>query len=174
MLSSAVEKAVVAKCFLYCRSEAKNVTIKIKSRYQKLSAIRGEASFLASSLNPEASICVTKFENRVTKSEKMSIIINNFLKTSHVKWGLYFAFAKLGKKLWVNAPSANIRLNRFGNLKATKKISEYTFAPSIEALNKSRTNPRILELKIPIKFMIICLNIKRILPKGRDWDYLIF
>ncbi|WP_459978240.1 hypothetical protein [Nautilia lithotrophica] len=44
-------------------------------------------------------------------------------------------------------------------MNATKKISEYTFAPSIEALNKSRMNPRILELKIPKKLIIIDLNI---------------
>ncbi|GAB6073570.1 hypothetical protein JCM15786_02270 [Nautilia lithotrophica] len=119
----------------------------------------GEAIFFASSLNPEASIFVTKLEKRVTNSEKISIIINNFLNTSHVKRGLYFAFAKLGKKLCVKAPSAKIRLKRFGNLNATKKISEYTFAPSIEALNKSRMNPRILELKIPKKLIIIDLNI---------------
>ena len=28
-----------------------------------------------------------------------------------------------GKKTWVNAPSAKIRRNRFGSLKAMKKIS---------------------------------------------------
>ncbi len=165
ILRSAVEKAVVAKCFLYCNNEARNVTIKIKSRYQKLSAISEEASFLASSLNPEANICVIKFENTVTNNDKINIIINNFLKTSHEKRGLYLAFAKLGKKLCVKAPSANIRLNRFGNLKATKKISEYIFAPSTEALNKSRMNPKILELKIPRKLTIIDLNILGIIPK---------
>ena len=121
--------------------------------------MRGEAIFFASLLKPEAKISVIKFENIVTKSEKISIIINNFLNTSHAKRGLYFAFAKLGKKLCVKAPSAKIRLNRFGNLKATKNISEYIFAPRIEALNKSRINPKILELKIPKKFIMIDLNI---------------
>ena len=67
-----------------------------------------------------------------------------------------------------------MRLNKLGNLKATKNISEYIFAPRIEALNKSRINPRILELKIPKKLIIIDLNIKRILPKGIRWGYLIF
>ncbi|ACM92225.1 hypothetical protein NAMH_0948 [Nautilia profundicola AmH] len=167
ILSSAVEKAVVAKCFLYCSRLARNVTINIKSRYQKLSAIRGEASFFASSLKPDANILVTRLEKRVTNSEKISIIINNFLKTSHVKRGLYFAFAKLGRKLCAKAPSANIRLKRFGNLNATKKISEYILAPRTEALNKSRMNPRILELKIPKKLTIIDLNINVFYQKDK-------
>jgi len=51
-------------------------------------------------------------------------------------------------------------------LNATKNISEYILAPSIEALNKSLINPSILELNIPKKLIIIDLNIKRILPKG--------
>jgi hypothetical protein len=174
IFNSVVEKAVVAKCFLYCKRLAKNITIKIKSRYQKFKAISGEASFFASSLNPEASISVIILEKRVTNSDKISIIINIFLKTSHAKRGLFFAFAKLGRKLWAKAPSANIRLKRLGNLKATKNISEYIFAPRIDALNKSLINPVILELKIPRKLTIIFLNIKRILPKGLHWDCLIF
>jgi hypothetical protein len=51
-----VENAVVAKCFLYWRRDDKKVTIKIKSKYQKLSAINGEANFFALSLNPYAKI----------------------------------------------------------------------------------------------------------------------
>ncbi len=47
IFKSAVEKAVVAKCFLYCSRLAKNVTIKIKSKYQKLSAISGAAKDFA-------------------------------------------------------------------------------------------------------------------------------
>lgn len=129
-------------------------------------AISGDAILFCISLNPEAKILVTKLENRVTNIDKISIIINNFLKTKYAKRGLYFSFAKFGKKLWVNAPSAKIRLKRFGNLNATKNISEYILAPSIEALNKSLINPSILELNIPKKLIIIDLNITRILPKG--------
>ena len=88
-----------------------------------------------------------------------------YLKIENANEGLYFAFAKEGRKLCVKAPSANILLNKFGSLNATKKISEYIFAPRIEALNKSRMNPKILELKIPIKFISIDLIINEILSK---------
>lgn len=56
---------------------------------------------------------------------------------------------KLGKKLCEKEPSAKIRLNKLGNLKATKKISLYTPAPRILAIIKSRKKPKILEHKIP-------------------------
>jgi hypothetical protein len=124
MFKRAVENAVVAKCFLYCKRLARKVTINIKSRYQKFNAIKGEASFFAFSSKPVASKSVSIFEKRVTNTDKISIIINNFLKTSHAKRGLFFAEAKLGRKLCVKAPSANIRRKRFGNLNATKNISE--------------------------------------------------
>ena len=104
-------------------------------------------------------------EKNVTNNDKISIIINMFLNTVYANLGLNFAFAKEGKKLCVKAPSAKMRLKRFGNLKATKNISEYIFAPRIEALNKSRIKPKILELNIPRIFIIIFLNIKRILSK---------
>jgi hypothetical protein len=105
------------------------------------------------------------FENNVIISDKISIIINKFLNTVYANLGLNFAFVNDGKKLCVKAPSAKIRLNRLGNLKATKNISEYIFAPRIEALNKSRIKPKILELNIPRIFIIIFLNINRILSK---------
>ncbi|EMH25504.1 hypothetical protein HMPREF1420_00601 [Helicobacter pylori GAM264Ai] len=60
---------------------------------------------------------------------------------------------KLGKKLWEKEPSAKIRLNKLGNLKATKKISLYTPAPRILAIIKSRKKPKILEHKIPKLFV---------------------
>ncbi|GAA9874756.1 hypothetical protein VN0656_10210 [Helicobacter pylori] len=56
---------------------------------------------------------------------------------------------KLGKKLCEKEPSAKIRLNKLGNLKATKKISLYTPTPRILAIIKSRKKPKILEYKIP-------------------------
>lgn len=88
-----------------------------------------------------------------------------YLKTAQAKEGLYFAFAKEGRKLWVNAPSAKILLKRLGNLKATKNMSEYMFAPSMDALNKSLKNPKIRELKIPKKFINIDFIINVIVSK---------
>jgi hypothetical protein len=55
----------------------------------------------------------------------------------------------------VKAPSANILLNKFGSLKATKNISEYIFAPKIEAVSKSLINPNILDTNIPELFVKI-------------------
>ena len=42
-----------------------------------------------------------------------------------------------------NAPSANIRRNKFGNLKATKNASATGPAPSIAAISISRAKPRM-------------------------------
>src|SRR3546814_3429163 len=46
---------------------------------------------------------------------------------------------------WENAPSAKIRRNRLGNLKAMKKASVAIPAPNIRAISVSRTNPRTRE-----------------------------
>lgn len=165
ILSKVVEKAVTAKWFLYCKILARNVTIKIKSKYQKLSAIRGEASFFAFSSNPYAKNSVTKSLKIVTIKLKISIITKNLIKIKNANLAFSFDLARLGKKLCVKAPSAKILLKRFGNLNATKNISEYMFAPSIEALNKSLINPNILELNIPKKLIIIDLNISGIISK---------
>lgn len=71
------------------------------------------------------------------------------LKIVKVKSDLWVALMKLGIKLWVNAPSAKILRKRFGNLKATKKISLYTFAPKMEAVSVSLIKPKILDTKVP-------------------------
>jgi hypothetical protein len=128
-------------------------------------AIRGEAIFFASLLKPYAKISVTKSLKIVTNRLKISIIIKNLIKIIYANLALFLFFANVGRKLWLKAPSAKILLKRLGNLKATKKISEYIFAPSIEALSKSLINPRILELKIPKKFIIIALIISGIISK---------
>ena len=47
---------------------------------------------------------------------------------------------------------------RFGNLNAIKNISEYTFAPKIDAVIKSLIKPVILENKIPLLFVKTDLN----------------
>lgn len=60
---------------------------------------------------------------------------------------------KEGKKLCVKAPSEKILRNKFGNLKAIKKISLYIPAPSTEAIDKSLIKPKILEQSIPLLFV---------------------
>ena len=67
--------------------------------------------------------------------------------------------AKAGIKTWVKAPSAKIRRNRFGSLKAMKNISLYMFAPRTDAVSKSLINPKILENKIPKLLVNMALNI---------------
>jgi hypothetical protein len=101
----------------------------------------------------------------VTIKLKISIITKNLIKIKKVNLAFSLVLARLGRKLCVKAPSAKIRLKRFGNLKATKKISEYILAPRIEALNKSLINPSILELNIPKKLIIIAFIINVIISK---------
>ena len=87
------------------------------------------------------------------------MIKKNSMKIWTAKTDLLFAAVKLGIKLWAKAPSAKIRLNRFGSLKAIKKISLKIFAPKKEAVNRSLIKPRIREKSIPILFVKIDLNI---------------
>jgi hypothetical protein len=101
----------------------------------------------------------------VTIKLKISIIIKNLKNIRKANLAFSFDLAKVGKKLCVKAPSAKIRLKRFGNLKATKKMSEYILAPKMEALNKSLINPSILELNIPKKLIIIDFIINVIISK---------
>ena len=62
--------------------------------------------------------------------------------------------------------------NKFGNLKAIKKISEQIFAPKIEAVSKSLTKPKILETKIPELFVKIDLiNINFLLCNLLYYEY---
>ena len=51
-----------------------------------------------------------------------------------------------------------MRRKRFGSLKATKKMSEYIFAPSAEAVSISLKNPKTLENKMPKLLVKIALN----------------
>ena len=53
--------------------------------------------------------------------------------------------ARIGIKAWVNAPSAEILLNKFGILNATKKASLSKPAPKILAITVSLIKPRILD-----------------------------
>ena len=54
-----------------------------------------------------------------------------------------------GMKACVNAPSAKIRLKRFGSLNATKNMSDQMEAPSAEAISTSLPRPVTREKSIP-------------------------
>ena len=54
----------------------------------------------------------------------------------------------IGTKAEFNAPSEKILLNVFGNLKATKKISDITPAPKKLAINISLRKPKILLIDV--------------------------
>ena len=55
---------------------------------------------------------------------------------------------KIGIKAAENAPSANKRLKKLGSLKATKKTSAITPAPTKAAINISLINPKILLINV--------------------------
>ena len=76
-----------------------------------------------------------------------------------LKLTLWLFLAYEGINTCVNAPSANILLNKFGSLNATKNISLYIFAPRIEAVKRSLKKPKILETKIPALFVNMCFKI---------------
>lgn len=54
----------------------------------------------------------------------------------------------MGTKTEASAPSAKIRLNRLGNLKATLTLSAVEPAPNISAMKTSRARPRMRERKV--------------------------
>ena len=128
-------------------------------------------SFLS---NPKAINLVKSGEKRVTIIEKIRIIRKNLIKIAAAKLLLYFAWLKAGKKACVKAPSAKTLLKRFGNLKATKNISEYIFAPRIEAVRRSLKNPRTLEKSIPKLLVNIFLNIDKNIPKNNLSSFLVY
>ena len=59
-------------------------------------------------------------------------------------WVLYSA--RIGTNAWENAPSAKIRRNRLGSLKAIKNASVAMLAPKMRASRVSRTNPNTREI----------------------------
>lgn len=158
-MSKAVEKAVVAKCCLYCKRVLKKVTIKISGRYQKLIATKGEARSIISLSKPIA-IAFVAIEGKIfTKSVNITIMDKNILNICAKKTALCFDFAYAGIKTCVKAPSAKIRRKRFGSLNAIKNISLYIFAPRTDAVKRSLKNPKTLENKIPKLLVKIDLNI---------------
>ena len=108
---------------------------------------------------PIAMAFVIRDENMLTMMLKIKINTKKCKNIIVENCILYFVLAYAGIKLWVNAPSANILLNKFGSLKAIINISLYIFAPRTEAVNKSLKKPKILEIRIPALFVNICFSI---------------
>ena len=160
MLSRAVDMAVVAKWFLYCKSAAKNVTIKMRSRYQKLMAVMGEVWAICSLLQPPAKSLVMGSGKKVMMREKAMRKSKNRKKMAVAKTPLCLLATKEGIKAWVNAPSAKIRRKRLGSLKAMKNISDQTEAPRAEAISTSRPKPVTRENKMPK--LLVKIDFKRI------------
>jgi len=150
MFSSAVDMAVVAKWFLYCRSVPKNVTINTKSKYQKLMAVRGAVWAICSSDQSGVMSFVSSSGNMETKIEKITKMSIKRKKIAVAKTPFCFEEINDGMNAWVNAPSAKIRLKRFGSLKATKKMSVQMEAPNAEAMVTSRPRPVTRENNMPI------------------------
>ena len=162
MFSRAVDMAVVAKCSLYCRRVAKNVTMKMRSRYQKFMAVSGEVLAISSELQPHAKSLVIGSGNRVIMSENTSKKSKKRKKMAVAKTPLCFEAIKEGINAWVNAPSAKIRRNKLGSLKATKNISDQTEAPKAEAISTSRPRPVIRDISIPkllVKIDFSCMGL---------------
>jgi hypothetical protein len=90
------------------------------------------------------------------KAPKKSI---NLIKILTANTPLCFEAINEGIKAWVNAPSAKMRLNRFGSLKATKNISLHIEAPNALAIKTSRKSPVTLENSIPKLLVNIDFNL---------------
>jgi hypothetical protein len=122
-------------------------------------ATKGDANSTVLSSKPTAIACVARAGKRLTNRVIISIIERKIIKIFAEKTDLCLEFAYAGIKTCVKAPSANIRRKRLGNLKATKNISLYMFAPRADAVSKSLKNPKILEINIPKLLVKIALNI---------------
>ena len=158
MLSSAVDMAVVAKWFLYCKSVPKNVTMNTKSKYQKLIAVRGAVWAICSSDQLGVMSLVSSSGNMETKMEKITKMSIKRKKIAVANTPFCFEAINEGIKAWVNAPSAKIRLKRLGSLKATKKMSVQMEAPNAEAIVTSRPRAVRRENKMPKLFVKIDFN----------------
>ena len=157
-LSSAVLNAVVAKWCLYCSNPLKKVIAKTRGRYQKFMATKGAAISRVCALNPTAIALVKSSGTRFTSRVIKSMILRKTRKIFALKTALCVVLANAGIKTCVKAPSAKIRRNRFGSLKAMKNISLYMFAPSADAVKRSLKNPKIRDIKIPKLLVKIALN----------------
>ena len=129
------------------------MTTKIKLRYKKFILTYGTAISMVLLSNPMAINLVKKGAKTATSRVKMVINKKNLISTLATKVAFLLALTKPGKKACVKAPSPKSLLNKFGNLKAIKKISLQTPAPKIPAVRRSLKSPRILEVKIPALFV---------------------
>ena len=146
---SILDMAVVKKCSLYCSNVAKNVTIKMRSKYQKFMAVSGAALAMVSASQPMASNFVINSGKKVTTNEPKMIKSINLKKIAVEKTPLFLEATKEGINACVNAPSAKILRKRFGSLFATKNKSDQKEAPSTEAISTSRANPAIRDISMP-------------------------
>ena len=149
ILSRAVDIAVVTKCSLYCSRVAKNVTMKMRSRYQKFMAVSGAVCPICSDDQPQAKSFVMGSGKKVMSREKAIKKSRKRKNMAVAKTPLCLEAMKEGIKACVNAPSAKIRRKRLGSLKATKNISDQIEAPNAEAISTSRPKPVTRENKIP-------------------------
>lgn len=164
ILSRAVDMAVVAKWLLYWSSVAKNVTIKMRSRYQKFMAVIGEVLAISSLLHPQAKSLVIGSGKKVMSSENAIKKSRNRKNIAVAKTPLCLDATKEGINAWVNAPSAKIRRKRFGSLNAMKNISLHIEAPRAEAIRTSRPKPVTRENKIPK--LLVKIDFNRIIVFG--------
>ncbi len=152
--------AVVAKCSLYCRSVAKKVTMKMRSKYQKFIAVSGAVCPICSLDQPQASNLVMGSGKKVISKEKVIKKSKKRRNIAVAKTPLCLEAMKEGIKACVNAPSAKIRRKRLGSLKATKNISDQIEAPSADAISTSRPKPVTRENKIPK--LLVKMDLSRI------------
>ncbi len=158
MLSRAVDMAVVAKWFLYCKRVAKKVTIKMRSRYQKFIAVIGDVLAISSLPHPKAKSFVMGSGKKVMSSEKAIKKSKKRKKIAVAKTPLCLLATNEGINACVNVPSAKIRRKRLGSLNATKNISLHMEAPKAEAISTSRPKPVTRETKIPKLLVKIDFN----------------
>ena len=83
----------------------------------------------------------------IKKSPKRVVTLLIRMATSSLDFLALYS-PRIGTNAWVNAPSAEIRLNKFGILNATKKASVTRPAPKTRAIILSLKNPRILDKKV--------------------------
>jgi len=164
MLSSAVDIAVVAKCSLYCKRVARNVTTKMRSRYQKLMAVKGAVCPISSHSHPHARSFVMGSGKMVIRSEKEIKKSKKRKKIAVAKTPLCLDAMKEGMNACVKAPSAKIRLKRLGSLKATKNISDHTEAPSADAIRTSLPRPVMRESRMPK--LLVKIDLSRMILFG--------
>jgi hypothetical protein len=136
----------------------------MRSKYQKLIAVRGAVLEIRSCPQSHANILVKNPGKRVTRKDRATINAINRMKIATAKTLFWFEAIYEGIKLWVNEPSAKMRRKRLGNLNAIKKISLHIFAPNTDVIKMSRPSPVTREMRIPKELENIDLNIVYIMP----------